>query len=85
MVGRAAFALHEPAGELAGGGAAFAVVDLEREEIDALAGLGADDGAEDDGSPYWTVTAPSASFAKVPVSIDSMRPPISRSTLMDCI
>ena len=47
--GRAAFALHEPAGELAGGGAALAVVDLEREEVDPLARVGADDGAEDDG------------------------------------
>ena len=46
--GRAAFALHEPAGELAGGGAALAVVDLEREEVDAFARVGADDRAEDD-------------------------------------
>ena len=47
--GRAAFALHEPAGELAGRGAALAVVDLEREEVDAFARLGADHGAEYDG------------------------------------
>ncbi len=49
LVGGAAFALHEPAGELAGGGAALAVVDLERKEVDAFARVGADDGAEDDG------------------------------------
>src|SRR5207237_246018 len=36
-------------GELAGGGAALAVVHLEGEEIDPFAGVGAGDGAEDDG------------------------------------
>ncbi len=47
--GGAAFALQEAAWELAGCGAAFAVVDLQREEVDAFARVGADDGAEDDG------------------------------------
>src|SRR5687768_13172111 len=36
-------------------------------------------------SPYCTVTDPWASLAYVPVSIDSVRPPISRSTRMACI
>ena len=84
--GRPALALHEPAGELAGGGAALAVVDLEREEVDPLARVGADDGADDDRvavlhghrrrRPAWR---------SVPVSIESVRPPIWRSTRMACI
>src|SRR5439155_8550024 len=46
--GRAALALHEPARELAGGGAALAVIHLEWEEIDPFARVGADDGTEHD-------------------------------------
>ena len=45
---RPALALHEAAGKLAGGGAALAVIDLEWEEIDPFARVGADDGTEHD-------------------------------------
>ncbi len=44
--GGPAFALHEPAGEFTGGGAALAVIHLEREKVDPLARLGANDGGE---------------------------------------
>lgn len=47
--GWAPFAFHETAGEFSSGGAAFAVVNLEGEEIDAFSRVGTDDGAEDDG------------------------------------
>ena len=43
---RPAFALHEPAGEFSGGGAALAVIHLEREKVDAFAGVSADNRAE---------------------------------------
>src|SRR3954454_22846823 len=36
-------------------------------------------------SPYCTVTAPSASLASEPVSMESVRPPISRETRMACM
>src|SRR6185312_2381690 len=49
LVGGAAFALHEPAGEFSRGCAALAIIDLEREEIDAFPRIGADHCAEHDG------------------------------------
>ena len=50
VLGRAAFALEEAAGDLAGGERLFLVVDGEREEVLAgLGGLHADGGAQHDG------------------------------------
>src|SRR3954447_12523077 len=36
-------------------------------------------------SAYWTVTEPSASLAKLPVSMERVRPPIWRSIRIACI
>ena len=84
--GRPALALHEPAGELARGGAALAVVHLEREEVDPLAGVGADDRAEARRSRR-TGRSPSRrpAWRNVPVSMERVRPPIWRSTRMACM
>ena len=76
--GRPAFALHEAAGEFAGCGAAFAVVHLQRKEVDALAWLGADDCAEDDGVAILNRDGAVGELGEVPVSMESVRPPIWR-------
>ena len=70
LFGRTAFALEVAAGEFAGGGGFFAVVDGEREQVLAFLDLGGGDGGdEDDGVAERTVTAPSASLASLPVSM----------------
>ena len=52
LVRRAPFALDEAARELAGGVDLLAVLDGEREEVDAFPRVGDRDGGEDDGVPH---------------------------------
>ncbi len=83
--GRPAFALHEPAGEFAGGGAALAVVHLQREEVDPFARVGANHRGEDDGVAVLNGDRAVGELGEVPVSMESVRPPIWRSTRIACM
>jgi hypothetical protein len=72
LLGRAAFALEVAAGETAGRGIFFAVIDGEREEV--LAGLmveATEAATKTMVSPTVTVTAPLARFAMEPVPMVS--------------
>ena len=87
LLGRPAFAFEISARDPAGGVRFFAVLHLQREVIDALAGLGRGNGCgQYHGSPRRMVTAPLACLARSPDSNVIFLPPtVASMDLLPCI